>query len=413
MEKFGLKRMLRIIALSWTYMTAFLLPYIQYTFYTPLQEGLGVSHEQLGNLLSLYSLACLVAYIPGGWIADRFSLRNILIISMAANILLALFMTFSFNYISALIVWPLTALTSGFAFWAALVKGVGLSGSSKEQGKIWGSYEFFDAGFGLCVSYLNLFIFAQLESSFGIKGVFASIAVMSLISVILFYLFFHDTQVDTQPKPQSQEKTKLGDLVNVLKLPVIWLVTLVVFTNYIVFAGMTYFTPYLSDVLGYGIVASGSLAIIRSWAIRMLAGPVFGKIVDSSKSVSKTIFWGMIATAVFILIFIFSPTNSPIILIAFFFMATFTLSGSRGVMFANLEESKIPNGLRGLSIAIVSMIGYTPDLFVYKVFGGILDDYGNNGYRIIFSILVITSLIAATSSFALYIKNKKMLKNHT
>lgn len=405
---YSVKQTMRVLALAWTYMAAFLLPYIQYTFYMPMLEGLNASHEQLGNLISMYAIACIIAYIPGGWLADRFSLKKILMISMAANVFLCLWINISFTYSTAIIVWLLVALTSGFACWAALIKGVGLSGSSEEQGKVWGMYEFFDALLGLIVSYINLAVFASVAEHYGIRAVFISIAVTSALSVVLLHFFFEDTKDE---EGSSIEKTKITDVIKVLKLPVIWYITFAIFSNYIVYAGMTYFTPYLSDVIGLSVVYSAGLMVFRSWGIRMIAGPSFGRMVDKTGSVSKVVMVGMIFTTILIGVFLLIPASAPaILLIGVFFVATFTLLGSRGVLFASLDEAKIPNRLRGLSVAVVSMIAYTPDLFIYKVFGGWLDTNGNDGYKMIFSSLIVMSIVTVICCLLIYKSNAK-LKN--
>jgi ABC-type spermidine/putrescine transport system permease subunit I len=90
------------------------------------------------------------------------------------------------------------------------------------------------------------------------------------------------------------------------------------------------------------------------------------------------------------------PSSLPAwTIIIVFFIATFTLLGSRGIVFACLDEANIPNRVRGLTIAVVSMIAYTTDLFIYKIYGGFLDNSGNDGYTKIFWMLVILSVITA------------------
>ncbi len=275
----------------------------------------------------MYAIICLVLYIPGGWLADRFSLKKIMITAMSANAILAVAIAFKFTWPVALIVWGLCAFTSGGAFWAALIKGVGLSGTSEEQGKIWGMYEFGDALLGLIVSYINLWVLAKFEATLGIRSVFYSISVISLIAVILLIKFFSDTEGVSD---NNYEKANFKEVLGVFKLPVIWFVALIIMCNYLVFAGMTYFTPYLTDVLGLGIVAGTALVIFRSNGIRMLAGPSFGYIADKKRSPLKAINLGMLLTAILIGIFIVLPARTaPVVLILIFFLATFSSSAFR------------------------------------------------------------------------------------
>lgn len=394
----------RVLSLAWLYMTAFLLPYVQYNFYEPLRQGLGVSHEQLGSLISMYAILCLVAYLPGGWIADRYSLKKILISAMLLNVILCGLLTVSFTWNTALIVWALCALTSGAACWAALIKGVGQSGTSEEQGRVWGMYEFGDAFLGLVISYINLAIFSFCEETLGIRAVFINIAVLSIIAAILIYVFFQELE----PPSASSEKIDLRGVVKVFQMPIIWVLALGIMCNYLVYAGMTYFTPYLTDVLGLGIVAGTTLVILRSNGMRMLSGPIFGRIADRKSSPIHAMKLGMLLTAIFIVLFIaVTKSASAAIIILLFFAATFTLVGARGLAFATLDEAAIPNQVKGLAVALVSMIAYTPDLVIYKLYGGLLDKYGNDGYTYIFMVLAALSVITFLLCILAQHMNKK------
>lgn len=44
----------------------FELPYMRYTFYDPLRGGLGLTHEQFGELMSFYGTLAFIFYLPGG-----------------------------------------------------------------------------------------------------------------------------------------------------------------------------------------------------------------------------------------------------------------------------------------------------------------------------------------------------------
>ena len=50
----------------------FWLPLFSDIFYIPMQNAFGFTKTQMGLLLSTFGAVSLIAYFPGGWLADRF-----------------------------------------------------------------------------------------------------------------------------------------------------------------------------------------------------------------------------------------------------------------------------------------------------------------------------------------------------
>ena len=57
------------------------LPYLRWALYEPLREFLGQSNTQFGMSASLFGLLSMILYIPGGWVADRFSHKTLFAVS--------------------------------------------------------------------------------------------------------------------------------------------------------------------------------------------------------------------------------------------------------------------------------------------------------------------------------------------
>jgi hypothetical protein len=63
--------------------------------------------------------------------------------------------------------------------------------------------------------------------------------------------------------------------------------------------------------------------------------------------------------------------------------------GLRGVYFALLEEGAIPAVTTGTAVGIISVLGYSPDVFFSPLAGWILDTHtGPEGYRIFCLVMV-------------------------
>jgi len=60
----------------------------------------------------------------------------------------------------------------------------------------------------------------------------------------------------------------------------------------------------------------------------------------------------------------------------------------RAIYFALLEEGGIPMAVTGTAAGVVSMIGFTPDIFMPLMGGMLLDNIpGSAGYRLFFLIV--------------------------
>lgn len=80
-------------------------------------------------------------------------------------------------------------------------------------------------------------------------------------------------------------------------------------------------------------------------------------------------------------------------------LASLAIFAVRGVYFAMLEEGGIPLALTGTVTGIVSVIGYTPDIFMPVIGGTLLDKFpGGLGYRYLFLIIVSLCVLGLVSA---------------
>ena len=103
---------LAIISFSIAGSVIYELPYIKYVYYDKFVEAFGMTNAQAGFLLSAYAIGCLILYIPGGILADKFSTKRMLVLSLFGTGILGLIMAFSMNYTTALVVFFLFAVSS-------------------------------------------------------------------------------------------------------------------------------------------------------------------------------------------------------------------------------------------------------------------------------------------------------------
>ena len=75
--------------------------------------------------------------------------------------------------------------------------------------------------------------------------------------------------------------------------------------------------------------------------------------------------------------------------------------GLRGLYFGLLEEGRIPLVVTGTAVGLVSVIGYTPDVYIAAVAGFLIDQSpGLAGFQHLFMLLLGFSVVGAIAAIA-------------
>ena len=97
----------------------------------------------------------------------------------------------------------------------------------------------------------------------------------------------------------------------------------------------------------------------------------------------------------------------------FFFSLVVVATGTyaiRALYFSVMQEGRIPLVMTGTAVGIISVVGYTPDIFASPVIGYLLDTYpGIIGHQYVFSMLVLFSILGLWAS----IKFSRLTNNYS
>ena len=96
----------------------------------------------------------------------------------------------------------------------------------------------------------------------------------------------------------------------------------------------------------------------------------------------------------------------PGMIVAFFatlFATSAALFALRGLYFAIMEEGKIPIGSTGTAVGIVSVVGYTPDVFMGPLMGILLDrSPGATGHHHVFAVVATFAWIGLLATLVFW-----------
>ena len=401
-NKLDWKKYLTIFIIASGTTVMYSLPYLKSTFYDPMRLALGLDHQQLGNLLSVYGILATILYFFGGFMADKFSAKKLMSFSFVSTGLLGFYFATFPSYTMLLVIFALWGITTIFTFWAASMKVIRMLGDESVQGKLFGLNEGLSGIAGVVVSFIGLYLFEIFaDVTIGFKYVVWLYSGLSVLCGILIMFIVKEKKVE------GEKSASLKELVSAVKMPKAWLIGLIIFSTYMVFSSLTYLSPYLSDVFKISMALISALSIIRTYAIKMGASPVAGILVDKVGSSLKVLNIGFIAVAVCELLFLLLPRSESLVMVAVLNMIVLSivLFGFRGIYFATVAESKIPIEKTGAVIGIASFIGFCPDAFFYTLVGGWIDK-GEQGYTYMFILCLVCAVVGFIASKVLYNMNK-------
>lgn len=403
------KKYLLVAVLGLAAGSIFFLPYIKYVFYDAHIASMGITNIQSGYLMTIYTLANMILYIPGGILADRISPKKALVYSCLGTSALSIVYLFTMNnFTLSMVIWAGLALTTGFVIWAALLKTIRIIGSEKEQAFLYGFYYACNGVACAVINIVAVLIYKtgpDMQSGYFRACAFGAVIPVIVAIVLLVLLKDEDGQVDTGA---GEPKFRIQDMRTLAMNPTVWLIAIVTLIGYGYYSSISYFTPYLTDVKGVSVADSGILSAIRTYLLLLLA-PLGGLLADRVfKSTSK---W--LITAFFLLSVLFgtvlilpadiSSTAASIytLIVGAIVMMTY------GVISSVVAEAGIPKAMTGTAIGIISMVAYLPDSIYSLLFGKWLDQYQSTGYNLIFGFLACSGLLGAILSFVILQQVKK------
>ena len=378
-------------------------------FYDAQIAAMGINNTQSGLLLTMYTIGNMVLYIPGGYLADKVSTKKALIISLVATSVLTWVYAFSLNFVVSMIIWLGLSFSTAFVFWSALMKAVRIVGTEEEQGFMYGLYYACNGIAAALTSFISLYAYntagEDIKSGF-VRGVNASGVVVLIAAICLVFLMKEDAgKVTTE---SDDDKISLPMVGKVLKSPVVWILSIVILCGYGLKSSVSYFNPYLTEVVGVSAVNSGIFSIINNYLLLLLA-PVGGILAD--KVFKSTCKWLSVSFVILAVLFggvLLIPSDiSPMVASIYTLLPGAVTMMMYGVVFSSVSEAGISRTMTGTVIGISSIIGYLPDSIYSVLFGKWLDNKGAAGYTNIFIFLVASGILGAVLAFWIYRHGKR------
>ncbi|MFB7493155.1 nitrate/nitrite transporter [Streptomyces sp. NPDC056161] len=396
-----IQRRISFLVLSMTGGIIFQVVYIRFLFLEPTYEALHLTAQQYGNIISIVGVVAMVMYFVGGWFADKFDPRKLIVIALAGTGLADLYLATVPGYRAILAVHIVMAVTGMGLYWSALVKSIGMLGDASEQGRLFGLNE---AARGITSTVLGFvgtaLVSAAAVASNGVLGLIRVYGVLALVFAVLVWFFV--AQDKERLAQQGSSAMTLKQLTAAAKNKYTWLIGGTAMMMYCFYTTLGYFSPLLQNHYG---VAAGTVAVvgvIRTYVFQFVGAPVGGFLADKvTRSSPKLLRYLFAAAALIVLAFLALPDSSSLAWLALLlmFVLTFMVFAARGVYWATIGEVETPENERGGVIGLASGVAYLPDAFLPALCAWWIGDPANRvpeqggGYRAMFAFLAVMAVI--------------------
>lgn len=383
------------------------LPFHLMRFFRPtVLEVFDFSNADLGDVFAPYGITAMLSYFPGGILADRFSARKMMCASLLLTAAGGLYLMTLPGILGMSALYAYWGVSSVFLFWCALIRTTRIWGGQLAQGRGFG---LLDGGRGLLAALFasgGVYLFSL---RIGADPALADPAdrAAALQTVILFYTTATLAAAAAVwwliPEPSGPTRARHSqtweNVRKVLGIRAVWLQAVIVICAYCGFKGLDNYSLYYYEVLGMNETDAAGFAAATGYL--RPCGAILAGVVGDRFGIAwtTTVLFTSLAACWAVLGFLGTSPELVVILYANLIVTVFGVYALRGLYSALMEQTRIPRALTGTAVGVISLVGYTPDIFYAMVAGRLLDATpgigGHQNYFLLLSGLATVGLIAA------------------
>jgi MFS family permease len=381
--------------------------YLRTNYQETLLAVFNMTLPQLNLIYSFLGMAYVIGYFPSGLLADRFSAKKLLSISLFGTAAGGFWFAMTPPYGNVVVIFCIWGFFSVFTFWSSHMKLVKLLSTKEDEGRFFG---ILDGGRGVveaALASIAVAIFAKILGSSeavadkraAMVAVIYMYTIALLITGILITIFVKDDKKLKQAanvEAPAKEKFQIKDIGLALKNKFVFIMGGIIFMSYATYWTVYYYGGFLESNIKVDPVSVGTIMTIVLW-MRPVGGILGGIIADKA---GKTIALGGALIGALVCLVIMSllpPQTARAAFYVLVVLAGIFVYAIRGTYWSLIGECKINDKIIGVTIGIVSFVGYLPDIvlplfnsFLFKTFG---DNGGYNAYFISSAAVAVVGIV--------------------
>lgn len=354
-------------------------------------DDLSLEATALGIILSCFFMGYALMQIPGGWLADKFGSRKVIIIAILFWSLFTALSGLAWSLTSLLLIRFLFGIGEG-SYPAASTKAISDYFSLEKRTKAQTMMMSSNAIGGM----LAPMICAPLLLWLGWRHTFMAIALLGVI-VVVWFVFATHNRTTNKDEPTSAKSEK-GAYKELLKTPFLWKVMFLFFFANIASWGLSSWMPtYLMKVQGINLATAGYVGIVPGllMAIGMM---VSGKIIDRVASKAKYFVTG--STFIYgTCLYLITTAGSVTEIIVYQSFAMLCASFTYSFVFT-LPHRFMKQKVVGTAFGMINFGGQAAGIFAPTIMGIFISSSGGS-YNSAFLFLTVCCLLASVISLTL------------
>jgi sugar phosphate permease len=211
-------------------------------------------------------------------------------------------------------------------------------------------------------------------------------------------------------KVSGERRNPFANMALVLRRPIIWAQAAIIICAYCGYKGLDNYSLYAVQVLGMDEVEGARLAsygaIVRPFGA-LLAGWIADRF-DATRSIGVLF---VVLAATYVALSFATPDVAGLgVIYSNLFFSYFAVYALRGIYFALLQETRTPRNITGTAVGMISLVGYTPEIFFAPIAGRILDATpGAGGHYDLYLFLAATATSGVLMvGWLLWLKRNKL-----
>jgi len=394
----------------------FFLPFVMARIFRPtLLQVFEISNTELGVYYSLYGITALISYLMGGRLADRFPARNLMSIALWMTSLGGFVMASLPSSLVIKILYVFWGFTTILIFWAVMIRATREWGGPGFQGRAFGWLEGGRGGTAALIGTIAFFLFSYYsgespEGDIAGRGIHAFQIVIIVISAITFgsgILVWFVVPRTSVLESREEKLFNTRSIYRLVRMPTIWLLSIMIICAYAGYKITDDFSLYAREVLGYSEVWAAGVGTGALW-IRAVIAIMAGYIGDRVNQFKVLIVFFSISACCGILTGTGIMAGMPVIALLNISLAAAGIYGVRALYFSVMKQAGVPLADTGTAVGVVSLVGFTPEIFMSPWMGHLLDkNPGDTGHQYVFLVLSLFAIIGLLNSLVFMIIDRK------
>lgn len=401
------KRYLKLAVLVIVAGIIYPLIYLRQNFEVSILASFGITAKQLGQNYAMLGLIYMLTYLPSGLLADRVAPRILMSFSLLLAGLLGIWFASMPSAAALTVIFAGWGLAAGLTFWSALIKATTLLANPEEQGRFFGILE---GGRGLVEAVLAsvaVGVFAYSINELGQdtpdalrKVIWLYVAVM-LAFVPISYFMLGVSEPGAFKGTPTVVRHWRADVKVIVQKEQIWLCGVCILTGYQLFWATYSFSAYMQNIHGLSAVTVASITVAKLW-MRPIGAATAGLAGDLFKR-EKVLGTLLVLASIALACLAIMPVGIGVfILLGVVLVIGLLTYAVRGIFWSTLESCHVSNNVKGLAIGVISLIGYSPDIYLPLASGYLFEAYpGKTGYVVYFGGIAVMGLLGALAAWRL------------